>query len=327
VQSTLKNLVTGLVDYAGLFPPAGLPMRDVVANFARYQMSPQQAMLGRLVVPVSRLDELESEVARLTEEREVASKEVASKEVASEEVTDELAIEPSTWRISALLPTVDIDNDREIVKAIAEVQAFNQRMRPTAIPQLKIDSWEMKTPQLEQLDAALRLIPADTRVFLEIDSRAALHHSLARIAESGRGNAFAKIRTGSVVASEIPSVEDVARFVEACARHAVGFKATAGLHHPWRGEYRLTYETDSPCGEMHGFVNVAVAAMLAFEFGLKSTAIEGVLRETQREAFVFEDGQLRWREFSISEQRIVHWRERGFLSFGSCSFDEPVNEI
>ena len=54
--STLHALVAGVVDYAGLFPPAALDMEEAVAGFAAYRTSPDAWMLGRFVVPVARID-------------------------------------------------------------------------------------------------------------------------------------------------------------------------------------------------------------------------------------------------------------------------------
>ena len=48
----------GLVDYAGLFPPAALAMAEAARRYAAYLGSPEAWMLGRFVVPVERLDEL-----------------------------------------------------------------------------------------------------------------------------------------------------------------------------------------------------------------------------------------------------------------------------
>ena len=52
-------LELSVVDYAGLFPPAGLDMRAAVGNYARYAAGPWAWALGRFIVPVSRLEELE----------------------------------------------------------------------------------------------------------------------------------------------------------------------------------------------------------------------------------------------------------------------------
>src|SRR5271163_4781244 len=49
--------LTGLIDYAGLFPPAGLGMQEAVRNYAAYSKGDDAALLGRLVVPAARLDE------------------------------------------------------------------------------------------------------------------------------------------------------------------------------------------------------------------------------------------------------------------------------
>ncbi|HSB56150.1 MAG TPA: hypothetical protein VLD58_17435, partial [Gemmatimonadales bacterium] len=65
-MSTIERaLLTGLVDYAGLFPPAGLSMRETMANFAAYQTRPDAYALARMVVPVSRLFEFEETWAGL----------------------------------------------------------------------------------------------------------------------------------------------------------------------------------------------------------------------------------------------------------------------
>ena len=47
--------LAGLVDYAGLFPPAGLPLDEVVDRYGRYRAGRHAWMLGRLVLPAERL--------------------------------------------------------------------------------------------------------------------------------------------------------------------------------------------------------------------------------------------------------------------------------
>ena len=56
-MSALVSLLNGIVDYAGLFPPAGLDMDTVVQNYSEYRKSSQRWMLARLVIPASRLSE------------------------------------------------------------------------------------------------------------------------------------------------------------------------------------------------------------------------------------------------------------------------------
>ena len=53
-----RALLAGLVDYAGLFPPAALDMEAAVAEYARRRRAPEAWMLGRFVAPAARLVEL-----------------------------------------------------------------------------------------------------------------------------------------------------------------------------------------------------------------------------------------------------------------------------
>jgi hypothetical protein len=57
--SSVKALLSSVIDYAGLFPPAKLDMGQAMANYSLYQTTPDSWMLGHFVVPASRLTELE----------------------------------------------------------------------------------------------------------------------------------------------------------------------------------------------------------------------------------------------------------------------------
>src|SRR5690606_4902599 len=50
--SGARLLFDGLIDYAGLFPPAALPLAEVVARYGAYRRAATGWMLGRLVVPI-----------------------------------------------------------------------------------------------------------------------------------------------------------------------------------------------------------------------------------------------------------------------------------
>jgi hypothetical protein len=136
---------------------------------------------------------------------------------------------------------------------------------------------------------------------------------------------FAKIRTGGLTADKIPSIEAVAAFLRENARKRRAFKATAGLHHAVRGEYALTYAADSPRAVMHGFLNVFLAAVFAWHG--RDAILEGVLGETDPAAFRFSDSEAGWREHPVTTAQIAEARRDFLHSFGSCSFEEPVQEL
>jgi hypothetical protein len=58
---SLRALLEGLIDYAGLFPPAALSMQDAVRNYARYRDEEYAWALGRFIVPADRAHEVPSE--------------------------------------------------------------------------------------------------------------------------------------------------------------------------------------------------------------------------------------------------------------------------
>ena len=64
-RETLRCLLAGIIDYAGLFPPASLGMAPAVEEYARQRAAAEAWMLGRFVLPVGRLDELEEHAASL----------------------------------------------------------------------------------------------------------------------------------------------------------------------------------------------------------------------------------------------------------------------
>lgn len=134
---------------------------------------------------------------------------------------------------------------------------------------------------------------------------------------------YAKLRTGGVKPEMIPTIEDVAAFIVACADRRLPFKATAGLHHPLRSSQPLTYDAEPPRAVMHGFLNVFMAAVFAWH---GERDIAPILAESDPAAFRF-DERGHWRDRSLSTEQIRAAREHFAHSFGSCSFAEPVHDL
>ena len=289
-RAALAALTTGLIDYAGLFPPAALDMASAVAQYAAYRRGPpeQRALLGRFVVPVARLGEL-TEAAAQSLDQDVGR----------------------PWHLSALGGT---EPDRDA----CAVRAFNTAMTGAAV----VDVIETRATSPEGIAAAAGAHdPA--ALFLEIPSASDPGPLLACI---GRVGAGAKIRTGGVVPEAIPSCADVARFLLACAEARVRFKATAGLHHALRSAHALTYEANGPTGMMHGFLNVFLAAALAHAGGGAADTV-ALVGETARDAIRFDDAGATWRSHHLRTEQLRDVRAHFAIAFGSCSFREPIEDL
>ena len=292
--ASLRILLEGLIDYAGLFPPAGLEMPGAVANFAAYRADELGWALGRFIVPVGRLDEFEGAGAALFPRSPAEA----------------------PWLIS-MLAGRDAAHDAELIFA------FNERHAHTATGRVVIDTLETRADTVAGIESAVRSVPSGVTVYVEIPITEDPSDLLAALAGT---DARAKVRTGGVTYDAFPAVRDVARFIRGAADQGVPFKATAGLHHPVRASHPLTYAPDSPSGVMYGYLNVFMAAALAQQ-GLSIGELEPLLEETDPHAFAFDDQAAGWRGQRADLDTLTRLRTRTAISFGSCSFVEPTEEL
>ncbi len=186
-----------------------------------------------------------------------------------------------------------------------------------------VDTVEYKPARIEQIAGARDLMPDSTSMYFEVPTGSDPEEWIAAIADAG---GRAKIRTGGITANAIPFVSDVARFLACCVRYRVPFKATAGLHHPVRAARALTYAPDSERATMHGFVNV-ILATAALGSGGDFTVASAILEDTGTANFQFDAEAIRWRGWDFSVEQIEKVREEFMVSFGSCSFTEPLDEM
>jgi hypothetical protein len=303
-------LLAGLVDYAGLYPPAGLAMQGAVENYARYRVGEHAWMLGRFVCPASRLAELSRCAAPLMPGTFATS---GYREHA--DVTE-------PWRVSVVV-------DGTLEAALEEIDRFNERHASEDHGQAVADALEVKAPDASFVDRALDIIPEDIDPFFEVSGLTPAEHGDPRgiIAALAGSAAAAKIRTGGVTPGAFPTAGQIAGFIGACDAADVAFKATAGLHHPVRAEFPLSYEPGGPRGVMHGFLNVFLAAALVRGAGMNAPDAERVLAEGDARAFTFTEKDAAWRGTSVDSARLAAAREGFALSFGSCSFEEPIDDL
>ncbi len=310
ITRTIDTLMTGLIDYAGLFPPSKLPMDKAVENYAKYLRSEHERFLSRFICTVPRLEELSKHAAMVMPGTYATSG------------YRENADMQDPWQISAII-VGDLDEN------LNAIYKFNEHHDQEHNGLAMVDVVEMKISSPNDVDDAMDILPALIAPAFELPSEAVMGGDPRGFIAAIAGNqAAAKIRCGGVTPDLIPAVEDIARFMHACNSADVPFKATAGLHHPIRAEHALTYEPDAPVATMHGFMNVFLAG--AFVRTIKGfdmdTTIE-VLNETDPSAFSFDDDQVTWRDVKLPIVALARVREGFATSYGSCSFDEPREDL
>lgn len=285
--ASIKALLSSVVDYAGLFPPAKLDLEEAMANYARYRRTSHAWMLGRFVLPASRLKEFE-------------------------ELLPGVALEdgePRQWPLSVIL-SGDLELER--------VLSLNDR------DEIAVTALEFPPLPPVEIERVLPLLPAKVDSFFEVPLNKDLEAYLSALRHT---RASAKIRTGGTTTDAFPSITQLCQCIFSLASSQVPFKATAGLHHPLPASHRLTSEPNSPFTVMHGFLNVAVLAALVYWQKVTPEDALEVLKESSIDGFQFKADGISWRDCQLEISQIEEARQNFFRSFGSCSFQEPVDDL
>lgn len=281
-------LLHHLIDYAGLFPPAGLSMNATVRNYAAYRRGPQVWALGRLVVPVERLDEFDAAAAPFLPPG------------------DEEA-----WRLTVLCGA-------DLAAGIAHIDEFCRRHATRAV----VDCLEFRPADAAAIAAANGDLLAGRHAYAEIAPGEGIERRVEAVRKAGLR---AKLRTGGLTAEAIPSVADVYGFLRACHSAGVAFKATAGLHHAVRGTHYLT-TPEGPRARLHGFLNLVLAAAFLHQ-GMSAADLLQLLDESSDRAFHADQAAIHWRGRRIDAATLAHVRSSQVISFGSCSFVDPMDDL
>jgi hypothetical protein len=292
IPAALRALLRCLIDYAGMFPPAQLSLEDAAKNFVRYAQGPHAWILGKFVLPAAQLGELRGRLIANPGARGIPC------------------------ALSVLLGSEPL---REAEMVCAELMHSGGAEQTPFL----IEAVEFRPGSPAMIAEVSSILPRDLAVFCEVPYTEDLTVWLDAIHHAGW---FAKTRTGGVTPEAFPSSAVLAEFMAQCKSHGVAFKATAGLHHPVRSEQPLTYEANSVRGVMHGFLNVFVGAAL-LECGISKDQLVQILEDNQATSFHFTGDFGHWNKLFVNENDVAGTRQHFAISFGSCSFEEPIQDL
>jgi hypothetical protein len=295
--ASLRALLEHSIDYAGMFPPCSLEIGPALTNQARYARLEESWMLNAFVLPVGQFD--------------------AAKQFLPE-------FDPAhPLRISVLGPKTE--NANAFCEALVETDAAIRSLSAHNVDLVAISQLEMFLPA--DADSSVlgeaRSIVGSLPAFWEAPAERA-ERTIGLLAEHNSNTdqpTFGyKMRTGGVTADVFPTSAQIAPALVAPATHQVPIKFTAGLHHPLR-QYREEVHT-----KMHGFLNVLGAAVLAAEHKWDAVQTAAMLDDEDVSSFQFDDEFFAWRDWRIDLNRLKD-RRRFVTTFGSCSFDEPREDL
>ena len=335
VTPPLRALLGGSVDYAGLFPPAALALEPALDNYAAYARSPDAWMLGCFVLPIGKLAEAgQLMMGRFDAERPLRISALGAKTGSAAELLEGLRAD--------LHALADFQKAHGAAVSIEQLEA---PLPPGIVPGPVLGSLLREAASMiAEMPGSLRAfweipfseeLPALLRGFAEYNAgvfKPTSHASTPRFAHDGQMRFYspvphfarcrsfgAKLRTGGVQAAAFPTAMQLAVALVAARDAGVALKFTAGLHHPFR---RFDAGVDT---RMHGFVNVFAAGMLIRQ-SRDSDFTQAILQDEDPANFHFDADGFRWNDLRVATDAISEAREF-ITSFGSCSFDEPRDDL
>lgn len=283
--AALHALLTAIVDYAGLFPPAQLDLAAAIAQYQHHQTEPQSWMLGRFVLKLSQFEQFQQSIP------------ICKPQV-----------------VSLIL-------DKEPEVALKHLTMLNQG---DPAPSIQIAALEIPPYPLSKLAEILSQLPAKMEVYCEISWEQDWHSYLKVLSNYSVG---VKIRTGGLIPQAFPVAEQLSFLIFSLAKAGISFKATAGLHHPLPTISPLSHESNGPLASMHGFLNVAIATSFAYAQKATLKSIQAILETKTLKDFKFTDQEIGWLDHRLNLTDIQRARSQFFRSFGSCSFQEPIEDL
>ncbi len=291
------------IDYAGLFPPAKLAMKPSLEEYDAASAASYAWMLGRFIVPASRLAELSAACASLPG---------GGAPLAVSVIVD-ASTDARAWLSGMQRIFEDIAKHGSLGRGI-RIEVLEIPLPALATQRETYDATIGQCAMLAE-KAGLR----DRPIYVEIprDRRWSelLPGAMTALARYRLG---AKVRCGGITPEAFPSPQEVAEFIAGAVEYGVPFKATAGLHHPIR------HRDESTGFTMHGFMNVLAATALAADSS--PAMLADILGEERAAAFALEDRAMAFDGRRIELDEIARART-AFVAYGSCSFAEPVADL
>ena len=303
VSQSFYRFMSGIIDYAGLYPPANLPLDEAFRNFVGYQNSAEAWMLSRFIIPARRLVELSLPD---TEAKQFSFSALARGGKDLNEFVENIKLdlddirrfqEPNrSWALVDLfevaLPASALTDKNRASDLVNQISDLVNKNGITIYMEAPFgEGWQM---QAEKLIRALRKV-------------------------KDRHVGF-KLRTGGITPDAFPSIEQVAWAILETHDSGIPLKCTAGLHHPIR-HFNASVQT-----KMHGFLNVFGAGLLAAANDITQDRVRAILEDENPESFHFEDADFAWKDLRVTTSEIKKLRHQ-VTTFGSCSFDEPHEDL
>ncbi|MBE27784.1 MAG: hypothetical protein CMB06_01550 [Euryarchaeota archaeon] len=329
MKESLRTFMNGLIDYAGLFPPADLPLNEAIEEYVSQLKSNNSSMLSRFIIHTSKLNDLEQFLPLFTD-----LDALRLSVLGGGGNSDDAYLNKITGNIADITKFREKHGEKIEIDVIECKMPSNSPSRKTMIEVTTL----LNENGLTHYHEFLKLPEINMNYSTDVDE-SIWDEEIVPTVEllSKMKNTGIKLRCGGVVKEAFPTVEQIAAMIQTCVIAEVPMKFTAGLHHPIR---HFAEEYDE---YMHGFINTFGAGIFATTFPKPNNLQEKyrmfillshMIDDQNAENFSFTNNSLIWKvgddrdtEFEIDDEKIKTAREKSMISYGSCSFQEPIDDL
>jgi hypothetical protein len=323
-MQSLNIFMQGLLDYAGLYPPATLSLQDSLKNFAGYYHHNHENWLGKFILPVNKIDDTILILSKQNIFSKLKNKAQFSIILSNSKSLSEYqnCLQNDLILIKKLMnqfgDTIDLQSF-EILPPIEVVNSDNTILMRNFL----IYSSEILFGFSDRAD-----------FYCELPFSEKLNDYLTAIKKQNENISLLKVsvklRTGGVTPQQIPSSKEIANAIILCAEQKLPIKATAGLHVP------VPNDNPQVGAKLHGFLNIFSCMLLCYDKILNDQKtinpqeLEDIMTTYSYKDFKFSETGLQIGESKdrfISNQKMTDLRKDYIKSFGTCSFLEPIEHL
>lgn len=292
MNSSLKSALTELIDYAGLFPPQSHDLETAVDEYFQYVSGKDGWIVSRFVCPAKRLSDLQTLLQARPNRPDMPVSVIGTG-----------GADLDTWE-------TNLEDDARLITA------FEEAMGESA----PIEAFEIALPGSGEVAPVIKDLKAfeSIEIFLEVPLTMDLSAAFDQMADVDW--ILAKARTGSVRAEDIPTADQLAKFLKEALDTEVPFKLTAGLHQPF------AHHDASVGAELFGFLNVLVAITAHLREDLAMPEWVRILTDQDSKNWSLQPGGVEYMGTLFSWEELEDARSF-FIAVGSCSVDEPLEAL
>lgn len=312
---SVKAFTEKMIDYAGLFPPAKLKLEDALDKYFKYSDSEYNWILSRFICPAKLLEPLKVIVNQHSESKK--------------KITLSLLVGNGNSIVDFKINLQnDLNNWSSFMSDSENITAHIVEMKLPDELILSNDQNRILSEINFILESLQDKLSYQVFSFLEGTMGEKWEKNIANLIqaikmnnEQNDNNTGFKLRTGGIEPGLFPRSEQIAFCIRECLDRAIPMKCTAGLHRA------LTHHDNNMNTNVYGFLNVFAAGIIAMRHNITNKDLTELLEDEDINNFVFTEDYFSWKGWETGIEDIISARKNLILSYGSCNFEEPVEEL